>query len=139
MRSIYTEVLIKANYKQVWSVLTDFKSYSDWNPFILKIKGNPQLDARLAVTIKSGNQSTMNFRPKIILLKENEELRWLGHVLIPGIFDGEHSFLLKSLSSDETLFIQRENFSGILSAPVFYKISESTRAGFSEINQALKA
>jgi hypothetical protein len=35
----HTEIIIDASPEQVWSVLTDTKSYGDWNEIILKIDG----------------------------------------------------------------------------------------------------
>ena len=38
-RRIDTETLIQAPPQRVWSVLTDFAAYSQWNPFIVSITG----------------------------------------------------------------------------------------------------
>jgi hypothetical protein len=36
----------------------------------------------------------MTFRPTVLNAETNRELRWLGHLLAPGLFDGEHSFTI---------------------------------------------
>ena len=71
-------------------------------------------------------------------INPNTELSWLGHVLLPGIFDGEHLFIMKKNADKETLFIHEENFSGLLCNPVIKKFGSSTEAGFVAMNQALK-
>jgi len=39
MKELYSVIEIDAPADKVWGILTDFDSYSDWNPFIRKIKG----------------------------------------------------------------------------------------------------
>lgn len=60
------------------------------------------------------------------------------HVLLPGLFDGEHIFELKSLSEDTTLFIHRENFYGLLAPFLKKTLVRSTKAGFEAMNKKLK-
>jgi len=38
----------------------------------------------------------MTFRPTILKAEPNRELRWLGHLLVPGLFDGEHIFTIET-------------------------------------------
>jgi uncharacterized protein YndB with AHSA1/START domain len=38
-KEINTEILINATPKKVWSILTNFAEYPNWNPFIKSIKG----------------------------------------------------------------------------------------------------
>jgi hypothetical protein len=58
---------------------------------------------------------------------------------MPGIFDGEHSFELLAQGQGQTRFIHKEIFSGIL-VPMFWStLDRDTRAGFNNMNQALKA
>ena len=39
----------------------------------------------------------MTFRPEVLRCEPGRELRWLGHFLVPGLFDGEHAHLLEGL------------------------------------------
>ena len=47
---------------RVWSVLTDFRAYAPWNPFITAIDGKPQPGAQLRVTIAPPGRRPMTFR-----------------------------------------------------------------------------
>jgi uncharacterized protein YndB with AHSA1/START domain len=38
-KSIKTEIVINASKEKVWHVLTDFKRYPQWNPFITSVEG----------------------------------------------------------------------------------------------------
>ena len=137
MKSIKTEILIKAPIEKIWSVLTDFSQYAEWNPFIRKIEGVFQKDARLAITIHPPGQKPMNFRPQIVTMKPHH-FEWLGGLGMPGIFDGQHSFELQPHSDGQIKFLHSENFSGLLSTPIFYLIGKSTKEGFEEMNRALQ-
>ena len=80
----------------------------------------------------------MKFTPAIIKMEKNRELRWLGRFLFPGLFDGEHIFLIQRMSPNKVRFIQKEVFNGIL-VPLFRKmIDRDTRKGFEAMNTALK-
>jgi hypothetical protein len=59
-------------------------------------------------------------------------------VLVPGIFDGGHKFLLEPTASGATRFTQSERFSGIL-VRLFSGNLDSTELGFRQMNEALKA
>ena len=37
MRQISTEIEINAPVETVWSILTDFDKYPDWNPFVKSV------------------------------------------------------------------------------------------------------
>ena len=49
----------------------------------------------------------------MLVAKPNQELRWLGHVGVPRLFDGEHYFLLQP-DGGGTRFTQGEVFRGAL-------------------------
>jgi len=108
---IVTEALLPAKPEQVWQVLTDGAQYSDWNPFIVKVEGRFEKGERLTNTMKPQINKQMVFTPEVIEVKVNEELRWVGRVAIPGIFDGEHYFILES-HEGQTRFTHGEKFSG---------------------------
>jgi hypothetical protein len=118
-------------------VLTDFASYPVWNPFVRSISGELQTGSRLAVRIAPSGGAGMAFKPVITEFRETAVLEWLGHLLVPGIFDGRHRFELTRLSDDATSFAQSETFSGI-TIPFFSSVLKDTERGFAAFNEALK-
>jgi hypothetical protein len=56
----------------------------------------------------------MTFRATVRLAESARELRWLGHLLLPGLVVGEHGLALEPLEGGRSRFIQSERFSGLL-------------------------
>ena len=138
MKQLHSETEIEAPVERVWDLLTDFASYHQWNPFIRSISGQPVPGQRLEVRLEPPGGRGMTFKPKVLNAEPNRELRWLGHLLVPGLFDGEHSFTIQPLEENRTRFIQREAFKGLL-VPLFARsLDNNTRRGFEEMNHALK-
>jgi hypothetical protein len=138
MRLIETAISIQAPPAIVWQVLTDFPRYPAWNPFIPSLEGEAKAGTRLRVRIAPPGGRAMTFRPKLLAVEPRRELRWLGHLLVPGLFDGEHLFRLEPEAEGCTLH-QSERFSGLLLALLGKGMFEATRGGFEAMNAALKA
>ena len=83
MEELHSEIEIKASAERVWELLTDFASYPEWNPFIRQISGEPITGERLEVRIEPPGGRGMTFRPTVLNVEDNRELRWLGHLLVP--------------------------------------------------------
>jgi hypothetical protein len=138
MRELRTEIEINGTIDQVWEVLTDFNSFPEWNPFIKKIEGELKVGAQLKVLIESPDGKVMTFKPTVKILEPITEFRWLGNLLIPGVFDGEHIFQLEQIDANKTNFVHRENFGGLL-VPLFWKsVNSNTRREFEEMNKSFK-
>jgi len=134
-----TEIEINAVPDRVWTILTDFAAYPEWNPFIKFIHGAPQQGARLEVRIQPSGTKGMTFRPTVLVADTGRELRWLGRLLFPGVFDGEHRFVIKPVAAGKVRFQQSEQFTGIL-VPMFRSsLDQDTKRGFEEMNLALKS
>ncbi len=138
MHDISTEIEIAATPEQVWSILTDFSAYPQWNPFIRSISGVVKTGERLNIFVQPTGEKGMKFHPTILVSVPKQELRWLGHFLLPGIFDGEHYFQIEAISQDRVRFIQGEKFSGLLVGLYKSKLDGGTKSGFIAMNQALK-
>lgn len=137
MRELATSIEIDAPPDRVWSVLTDFDSFPDWNPFIRSARGEVEPGAKLEVRIEPPGGRAMTFKPTVLVAEPGRELRWLGRLLLPGLFDGEHIFRIEPLESGRSRFGQAERFSGVL-VPLFGKTLEQTRRGFEAMNEALR-
>ncbi len=137
-RIIHTETTIHAEPEKVWSILTDFKQYDTWNPFIPFVVGEPCLNARLRIYLEPPGGKRQMFRPVIVRLVPNQELIWLGKLGIAGLFHGEHRFLLRKAFDGSTHFIQEELFSGLLVPFLGQSVADRICKGFNEMNTALK-
>lgn len=137
MKEIRTEIIINSTVDKVWTILTDFDSYPNWNPFIKYLKGTPKEGNKIEVKMVPPNSNGMIFKPTILKFTPNKELRWLGHTFISGLFDGEHIFELISNNDGTTTFIQREKFYGIL-VPLLKNSLDDTKAGFDLMNKKIK-
>lgn len=137
-KEIKTQITINASPEKVWNILMDFESYPAWNPFITSIKGKALVGKKIKAQLNPPGAKGMSFTPKILALNTNKEFRWLGHLLIPGLFDGEHIFEITNNGNGTCTFIQREKFNGIL-IPIFKKMLDvNTLNGFNMMNAKLK-
>lgn len=137
-KEITTEILIHAEPAIIWSVLTNFDNYPYWNPFIKSINGVVEVGKKITARIEPPGAKGMTFKPTILAFQTNKELKWIGHLLFPGLFDGEHVFELIDHGNGTTTFIQREKFKGIL-VPLFKKMLDvNTIKGFEAMNEKLK-
>ena len=96
------------------------------------------MHALLGHAVRTGG-AAMTFRPTVLVVEPERELRWLGHLLVPGLFDGEHQFEIHSLGPGRVRFVQQERFTGVL-VPLFARnLDAHTLPGFNAMNAALKA
>jgi len=137
MRELATSIEIDASPEHVWDVLTDFDAYDEWNPF-MRVVGRDNLGARLSVEIRPPGERRSRFRPTVTVVDRPRELRWVGHLFVPGIFDGEHRFTLEQLDGERTRFVQAESFDGVLAGVLLRALGGSVGAGFRRMNEALK-
>jgi hypothetical protein len=139
MKELYTDVEIEAPAEKVWQILTDFAHFSEWNPFIRSIEGKPESGSRLRVQLHPPGARAMTFRPKVLRAEPREELRWKGRFILPGLFDGQHTFKIQPLGPHRVRFIQREKFTGVLTPFLARSLETTTKQGFKQMNEALKA
>ena len=138
-RELDTEIEIAASPETVWQILTDLSQYEDWNPHIVRAEGEVREGSRLTIQIEESDGSSMTFHPTVTRVVPNAEFRWLGRLLLPRLFDGEHIFEISALGNDRVRFLQRESFRGLLVLPFWGKLNTQTRHGFEAVNAAIKA
>lgn len=138
MREIRSEIEIEASADKVWRVLTDFPAFPDWNPFIRKAEGELVAGQHIAVELQPPGHRATSFKPTLLSVEPGRGFRWLGHVLVAGIFDGEHIHEIEPLGSDRARYVQREQFHGVL-VPFLGGMLRDAQRGFADMNAALKA
>jgi len=138
-KELYTAIEIEAPAERVWQVLTDFEQFPDWNPFVRRIKGEAKSGTKLEAYLQPPGGRGMTFRPDVLKAEPNREFRWLGRLFFPGLFDGEHFFIIEPLGPDRVRFTHGELFSGLLVPLLAKSLDTNTRRGFELMNEALKA
>ncbi len=137
-RSIQTAIEINTSAEKVYAHMADFDHYNQWSPFIKSIHGNLEKNEVLRVLIQPQGKSAMEFKPTLLNVEQNKEIRWLGKLGFKGIFDGEHYFILEKINHNKTRLIHGESFKGVLVPMLWSMIKHSTKMGFKAHNSALK-
>jgi len=138
MYRVDTQIEIDASAERVWSILMDFAGYARWNPFVRSIEGRAAVGEVLRVVIQPAGSGGMRFRPRVVAVETQREFRWKGRLLLPGLFDGEHFFVVESQTDSRVFFHHGELFSGVL-VPLFKRsLDGPTREGFVAMNEAIK-
>ncbi len=130
---INTQIQIDAKPQNIWAILMDFENYPQWNPFIRSVSGQAKKGSILKVDLNG-----MIFHPRVISLEKDKNFKWLGHLWIKGLFDGEHCFELIENQNGSTTLIHSENFKGILVPLLKKKLLRETKPGFETMNLSLK-
>jgi hypothetical protein len=138
MKELHSEIEIAASAERVWDILTDFASYPQWNPFIRRISGELEVGARLQVRLEAPDSRGITMRPTVLRAEPNRLMRWVGHLFVPGLLDGEHSLATQPLEENRVRFVQHEVFKGVLVPLLARSLDNNTLRGFKEMNEALK-
>jgi len=129
-----TEIDIAAPPAHVWQVLTATENYGDWNPFLYEVEGTFTPGATVSIQSNSTQFGDMSFSPTILIVEPQKELRWIGDLPVPGLFQGEHYFLLTPTPTG-TRLIHGENFRGLL---LWVTDLGAIETDFEALNQGLK-
>jgi len=138
MKELRTEIEIQASPEKVWQILADLDKWPEWNPFIHHAIGKAKVGEKVDITVRSASKE-MTLHCTVSKAEPNRELRWKYHVILPGLFRGEHSFIIEPMGANKVRFIDREVFNGLLVPLQAKDIDTNSRLGFEAMDKALKA
>ena len=137
-RKIYTDIIIDATPEQVWSVLTDTKSYQHWAAFLVGIQGE----------IKDGEKITAVFQTD----PQKEKLTTIDHTISvtagkeffwaekgPGGIRDNHHFKIEPTDNGKTKFIQSDEIMKGVTWLMGGNLSKMYADGYQAFNRKLKA
>ena len=138
-KEISTSVIIQAGKEQVWEVLTSYKEYPKWNPFMVQVAGklNAQEFTKITIRIPSVPEDFFYYA----LIKREipyEKLVWHSRLYANELFAGKHIFIIKELSDDKVLFTHQEKYSGLLVFLIDPAFFGKAKRAINAMNNALK-
>lgn len=138
-KELISSIDIAAPAPVVWKTLVDFDAFSAWNPFITFAEGPLRVGGRLTLRMQPVGGSAITLRPSVVEVVEGHRLRWQGRLMMRGLFDADHLFIVEPLGAAGSRLIQQEHFRGLL-VPFFQRsLDRGTLPAFHAMNQALKA
>ncbi len=133
---IRTELEMNIPAEKVWSALTHFANWKEWNTSVTSVVGKCQVGETLNLVINMAGKAT-NGKAKLLVVNPNKELRWRGGLPIPFLFIGEHYFIIEQLSEFKIRFIHGEDFSGLLISFLF-KNPKAVEEKYLAVSESLK-
>ena len=136
-KDIRTEIEINASAEKVWRILSDFDSFPNWNPFVVKVSGEPKVGEVLNIEVQLPEAMKLKFTPLVLKAEPNRELRWVG-TLPARAFRGEHFYQIEPLGENKVRFVHGEHFSGWMVRLIWALVGKATERGYHLMNEAIK-
>jgi hypothetical protein len=135
---ILTETDIAAPADHVWDIITDFASYPEWNPLLVRMKGEPIVGKRLRFRIGIG-PVRIPADAEVVVAERGRELRWVGMARrsLRPIVSGEHYFVIEPLDAGRCHLTHGEDFRGWL-APRSARIEAALTKRYETLTQAIR-
>jgi len=136
MKEIKGSVMINVPAEKVWSTLTDFATYKDWNPFLTQMNGELKEGNLFDVVVALPDRPDTKFKTKVIKAEPNKELLTKGAIK-KGLLTSEHSFLIEVIEENKCVFSQKVVFTGLMTIFAGKTIKES-QVALNKMNEELK-
>ena len=131
------EIVIAAPVDTVWNILVDLDQYSTWNPLLYRASGKVEVGETVIAYAKTASKD-MKFTCEVTRVDPLREFAWRFPVIHPILFRGEHIFRIEPVGEDETIFIDREWFKGLLLPTQAKDLKTNGLMAMIEMGKALK-
>ena len=136
MKEIKGSIDIDVPVGRAWQVITDFKSYPEWNPWITRMEGDSKVGSRVGVTVKAPGRKDTNFTSEVLKIETNREILMRGKVM-KGMLGDDHLFKFEPIDENRTRFFQSVVFKGALT-PFMGGVIRDQQKGLDLMNKAMK-
>jgi len=111
---IATEIALQGPSERVWSILTDFAAYPEWNRLMKAVRGQAAPDARLEVDLQYWGKPVQTVAGVITGFIAPKYLSWTyAHKLGAWFLASEHVLRLKEKDDGRVIFFQEVYHTGL--------------------------
>jgi uncharacterized protein YndB with AHSA1/START domain len=111
---IATEIALQGPSERVWSILTDFAAYPEWNRLMKAVRGQAAPDAPLEVDLQYWGKPVQTVAGVITGFMPPKYLSWTyAHKLGAWFLASEHVMRLKEKDDGRVIFFQEVYHTGL--------------------------
>lgn len=130
--STHHEILIEASPKEVWAVLIDSASYSQWNPVIIDPKGKFEEGEKIIFEFRESSGKQYEVKATVVKVTPERFLNQYGGIW--GILTYDHQYILEP-EGEGTRVTIHEDYKGVY---VPFWDHSNMDASYAKLNEALK-
>lgn len=139
MKGWSTSVEIEAPQQTVWNKVTDFTSYSKWNPFVVEAHAQFEIGEAVQFLEDLKQFGKHWITAEFLEIDPYHSFIWKGHFAAPFLFTVRHSFVFEAIDQNLTRFSQIHENSGLLIPFLALRgVYCVTHQGYLNFDQALK-
>ncbi len=115
-RSYRDAVVVDAPRAAIWSLLTEFDRYHEWNPYITEGSGSDVAGSTIELVFTVGGQGgeAETRSAKVLIVRPRRKLEWRTRIVAPGVLDREQVFRILPMRSGRWLVVQEVRLEGLL-------------------------
>jgi hypothetical protein len=123
---------------QVFARLLEWSRYPDWNPYIIRIDGQPQVGQTIRVFFSMGFGPAMPLTCHVALVDHSKTLlAWDYKAFLPWLYTARHTFAIEDGPAGQSLIVQTEDIKGLMACPLFHIFHKLLQKRFQVMHAAL--
>lgn len=130
--STHHEIMVEATPQEVWSVLVDAESYSEWNPVIIEPEGKFKEGEEIVFQFRESTGKQYEVKAKVVKVTPEKLLNQYGGVW--GVLTYDHKYILESVKKGTKVTIH-EDYKG---AYVPFWDHSNMDSSYAKLNESLK-
>ena len=130
---------VAASADRVWDVISDFDSWSEWNPSVPSIKGELAAGSTCAVKLVMPGRPSVNVTVTLTDVDPGRRFAWHGNIAHDRFFAGDRSLDIEPQADGTVLVTHTEEVTGAF-FPVFRTLMgrATIQAHHDHLNTGLK-
>ena len=134
-----TTFSVAASSDKVWQIISDFDSWSEWNPSVPSIKGDLKVGSTCGVRLVMPGRPSVNVKVTLTDVDPGRRFAWHGNIAHDRFFAGDRSLDIEPQTDSTVLVTHTEDVTGAF-FPVFKMLMgrAAIQAHHDNLNTGLK-